>query len=384
MNTLKLVSKNLFRRKGRFVFTLLGITIGMASFVALLSLGGNMRNEITQQAQSLGSNLIVTPENFCIFNQISLITGEPITELMSFETFEDIAAIDGITAIPHLTQRTAIQNEAVVIVGILPAETRAFRNWEMDEGRYFNSQDEGGIVLGRGRANRFDLNVGDTLTVRGESFPIIGILDMTDSNDDASMFMPLSITQRLYEKEGQISYISVIVDDLTRIEYYMAAIIDVASVTVRTDQQLLNSALSILDSVNITLQLISGVALLAAAFGIINTMMTAITERRREIGILRAIGAPSGAIFKIFILESGLYGLLGGIIGVFAGIGASFLAAPIIQGNDMLMGMEAGVSINVPLVVIAITFSLVISIVSGVYPAWKASKLTPVEAISYE
>ena len=384
MNIFRLVSRNLLRRKGRFIFTLLGITIGMASFVALLSLGGNMRGEVTRQAHSLGANLIITPENFCVYNQISILTGETVSELLRFEVYNQIANIDGITAVPHLTQRTAIHNVPAVVVGVLPEEMRVFRDWEMDEGEYFSSQDENAVILGRGRADSSDLRVGDILTIRGEQFPIKGILRPTDTNDDATVFLPLAVVQRIYDKEGYVSYLSATVDDLARIEEYTAAIFDVASVNVATDQQILSSVLSILSSVNNTLQLIAGVALLAAAFGIINTMMTAIYERRREIGIMRAIGSRSGAIFKIFILESGLYGLLGGIFGVVAGILASVLAAPIIQGDEMLKGVTPGASVDAALIATAILFSLVISIASGLYPAWKAAKMTPVEAISYE
>ena len=124
-----------------------------------------------------------------------------------------------------------------------------------------------------------------------------------------------------------------------------------------------------------------------AAFGIINTMMTAIYERRREIGILRAIGGKSSAIFRIFLLESGLYGLLGGLIGVVIGFVVSLFAAPLITQsgfNSLLKGAAPAANLDASIVITAILFSLVISVVSGLYPAWKAAKLTPVEAISYE
>lgn len=386
MNILTLVARNLLRRKGRFVFTLLGITIGMASFVALLSIGGNMQNEVTRQAYSLGGNFVIVPDDLCVYNQIGIITGEAISESLDFGAFERIAAIEGLMVIPHLTQRTAIQNATVTVTGMLPAETKAFRSWSMYAGEYFSSQDQQAVIIGQGTVNRFGLVVGDKLTIRGEEFPIIGILAPTNSNDDVTIHIPLSVAQRVFEREGRISFMSAIVGDMARVDDYAAAIINVANVNVATNEQLLNSVLMILGSVNMTLQMVAGVALIAAAFGIINTMMTAVFERRREIGILQAIGAKGRAIFSIFVLESGIYGLLGGIIGVGAGFLASMFAAPIVaQHNEaMLMGVNMGASIDVQLVITTILFSVVISIAAGLYPAWKAAKLTPVEAISYE
>jgi len=386
MNILKLVARNLLRRRGRFIFTLLGITIGMASFVALLSLGGNMRQEVAGQAQNLGGNLVIVPDDLCVYNQIAIITGEAISESLHFDAFERIAAIEGLTAIPHLTQRTAINNQMITVTGILPAETKDFRGWEMAEGEFFASPDQHAAIIGPGTVNRFDLAVGDVLTIRGEEFPIIGILAETNSNDDVTVHLPLAVVQRIFERDGLVSYISATIDNLENAETYAAAIMDVANVNVATNEQLLGSVLTILASVNITLQMVAGVALIAAAFGIINTMMTAVYERRREIGILQAIGGKSSAIFKIFVLESGLYGLFGGLLGVGAGFLVSIVAAPIVaQSNaDLLKGVEMGANINAMLVVTTVAFSLVISVLAGLYPAWKAAKLTPVEAMSHE
>jgi putative ABC transport system permease protein len=142
-----------------------------------------------------------------------------------------------------------------------------------------------------------------------------------------------------------------------------------------------------LGSINVALQLIAGVSLIAAAFGIINTMMTAISERRREIGILRAIGSKSSEIFKIFLIESGLNGLLGGIFGVGVGYVVSVFAAPIITDSgmgDLLKGATPTASINISMVFTAILLSVTISVLSGIYPAWNAGQLTSVEAMSYE
>ncbi|MCL2697999.1 MAG: ABC transporter permease [Oscillospiraceae bacterium] len=387
MNTIKLVCRNLFRRKGRFVFTLLGISIGMASFVALLSLGGSMRGEVTRQAQAMGANFMIMPEDICVFNLIAIVTGETISESLPHEIFERIEVLDGITVIPHLTQKAAVKDVPSVIVGILPEETRSFREWEMEEGEYFAYQDENAVVIGSDFAERRGLNVGDEVTIRNEQFTVKGMLAPNHSNDDMTVFLPLSVAQRLFEKEGVISYMSAKVDDMAKMEQYEAAIVAVANVQVATDEQLLGSVLAILGSVNITLQLVAAVALIAAAFGIINTMMTAVYERRREIGILRAIGGKRRDVFRVFMLESGLYGLFGGIAGVIIGLSAAVFAGEFISqigANDLLKGASPQAGVDVSVIVTAVLFSLTVSIGAGLYPAWKAAKLTPVEAISYE
>jgi putative ABC transport system permease protein len=387
MNVLKLVLRNLFRRKGRFVFTLLGITIGMASFVTLLALGGNMRGEVTRQAQAMGANFMIMPEDICVFNQIAIVTGDTISESLQYEIYEKISLIEGLTVVPHLTQKAAVKDIPSVIVGILPEKTRSFRGWEIAEGEYFTSETENAVIDGQDFLETRELRVNDVVTIRQEQFIVKGVLKPNQSNDDAALFIPMTVAQRVFEKEGFISYMSAKVDDIVKMESYEASIVAVANVQVSTDEELLNSVLTILGSVNITLQLIAGVAVIAAAFGIINTMMATVYERRREIGIMRAIGGKSIAIFKIFVLESSLYGLLGGLTGVTIGLITTVFAGEFIStigANDLMKGVSAKADFDITLVLTAIAFSLVISVISGFYPAWKAAKLTPVEAISYE
>jgi len=384
MNIAKLVSKNMLRRPGRFIFTLLGITIGMASFVALLSMGDNLRSEVTQQADALGAHLVVMSRTNCPFVMMSVLTGDQMPEAIPREVVGQIAALDGVsTAVPYLTIGASIDETLVTLTGILPAEMKEHRNWAVQAGNYFANDSES-VVIGAGVATKFGLSIGDTLTFRGVDFPIAAILYSTSSNDDATVFMPLNIIQQIFGLGDYVSFIAVTLNDVTKVEQYAAAILDFANVTVTTDEELLGSVLLILGSVNVTLQLIAGVALIAAAFGIINTMMTAIYERRREIGILRAMGSKSRVIFQIFIIESGLYGLFGGLLGLAVGFVVSRFAAPFIQQNqfaDVLGTPDATVTLSVTLVLIVLGLSVLISIVSGIYPAWKASKLTPMEAI---
>jgi putative ABC transport system permease protein len=387
MNLPKLVLRNITQRKGRFLFTLLGITIGIASFVTLLSLGGGLKKEIKKQATELGANLIVTPKGWCAYEQVSVLTGEQLPEAIPFDVVKNISAIKGLTVVPYLIERTAIKNSPVPVIGILPVEMRTFKNWEVEKGMYFSSQDEKALMIGSGIAQQFKLNPMNELTIRGEKFPVKGVLKETGSKDDIAMFMPLSVAQRLYGVRDIVSFIAVKVDDISKTDEYILKIQETANVAVVSDKQLLKSVLSIVGTVSLTLQLIAAVAILAAVFGIINTMMTAIYERKREIGILQAIGAKRSTIFKAFLLESGFYGILGGIIGVASGLVFSSIASPYISQNEFtafMKGTEVAQSFDLRLVFGSLLFSLFVSLISGFYPAWRASKLTPVEAITYE
>jgi len=355
----------------------------MASFVALLSLSDNLRSEVTQQANAMDTDLVVTSRTNCPFVLMSLLQGD-VPEAIPMDVFNQIAGIDGVTnAVPHLTVGASIEGAIIRLNGILPEIMKAHREWQVYSGTFFRDGDDS-VVVGYRAAISFNLSVGDTLMFRGVDFPITAILANTGTDDDITVFMPLGVLQDLYGTGDYVSFISVTVDDVTQIEQYKAAILDIANVTVLTDDELLGSVLGILGSVNITLQMIAAVALLAAAFGIINTMMTAIHERRREIGILRATGSKSGTIFKIFMLESGLYGLLGGLTGLGVGYVVSYFAAPIIGQNefmDVMGNPNVSVALSMSLVLTVIGLSVLISIVSGLYPAWRASKLTPMEAI---
>lgn len=387
MDIPRLVVKNITRRKGRFAFTLLGITVGIASFVTLLSLGGSLKDEVKRQAGELGANLVVTPKGWCAYEQISVLTGEQLPEAIPFEEVKKISTIPGLKAVPYLTEKTAYQNSPIPVVGILPKEMKAFKAWDLEKGDYFASPDETALVIGSGIAQQFKLNPGDEMTVRGEKFPVKGILKETGTKDDIAVFLPLSVVQRLYGVADKVSFIAVKVDDLLKMDEYILRIQETSNVAVVSDKQLLKSVLSIVGTVSLTLQIIAAVAILAAAFGIINTMMTAIYERRREIGILQAIGAKRRTIFNLFLLESGLYGLLGGVIGLVIGLGLSSVAAPYISQNEFtafMKGSTMAANFDSRLIWGSLLFSLSISLISGVYPAWRASRLTPVEAISYE
>ena len=198
MNVTKMVVKNLTRRRGRFVFTLMGIAIGIAAVVAFLALGGSLKREIRRESAALGANLVVTPKGSCAYEQVSILTGEQLPTTITRREVERIAAIGGITALPFVTGRTALENRPVSVLGILPEETFAFRGWELAEGRYFPQGAAPGAVVGAVVASRFGIGPGGRLTIRGNEIAVQGVLAETGAKDDVTIFLPLAEAQRIY------------------------------------------------------------------------------------------------------------------------------------------------------------------------------------------
>ncbi|MBE0503153.1 MAG: ABC transporter permease [Desulfuromonadales bacterium] len=387
MTLTKLVFKNITRRRGRFVFTLLGITIGIASFVTFMSMGGSLKKEIYRETAALGANLVVIPKGSCGYEQLSILTGDQMPTNISAAEVTSIRAIKGVTVVPFLAQQSAINNKPVTVSGIEPAATLDFKRWEISAGRYFQSPDENGVMLGSAAARQFELKPGGSVTIRGEILPILGILGETGGRDDATIFLPLPLAQRLFNAADNVSYAAIRVENLAETERYIEEIRVATGLGVVSDKQMLQSVLSIVGTVNITLQMIAAVAVIAAAFGIVNTMMAATYERKREIGILQALGARRRTIFTLFMLESGFYGLIGGLTGVIFGLATATLATPYISQNaftTLVKGSGSGSLLDLNIIISSIFFSALVAIIAGLYPAWKAARLTPVEAISYE
>jgi len=387
MTLTKLVVRNIIRRRGRFVFTLLGITIGIGSFVTFLSMGGNLKKEIYRETAALGAHLLVIPKGSCGYEQLSILTGDQMPTNITTEEVATISAIKGVTAVPFLAQKTAINNKPVAINGIQPAESLKFKGWQIDKGKFFMAPGEMGVVVGASVAEQFKLSPGSFVTVRGEEQLVKGVLRETGGRDDFTLFLTMPVAQRLFKSVDRVSYVAIKVDDLKLTDSYIEKIREAVGLGVVSDKQMLKSVLGIVGSVNITLQLIAAVAVLAAAFGIINTMLTATYERKREIGILQALGATKGIIFSVFVLESAFYGIIGGVTGVVAGLLASTVAAPYINENaftTMVKGSGNTSSLDPVMILGSVLFSATVAVVAGLYPAWRAARLAPVEAISYE
>ncbi|MFZ5988892.1 MAG: ABC transporter permease, partial [Bacillota bacterium] len=273
MNLYKLVFRNLLGRKNRFIFTLSGITLGIIALVVLISLGAGLQSQIHKQANDLGANLIITAKGWCAYEQVKVLSGKQLPDAILPEELSKIEKIEGIKTYPYLTVGSAIDNEPVSVTGARFEQLKNLRKWKTTHGDFPIATDKYGILAGSAIAQRFELAPGKTITLRGKEFKVTGILETTGTGDDGVLFIDLDTAREVYETKGRVSFIGVQVDDINKVDYYSQVITDTANVAVISDRQLLSSVLSVVNSVSTTLKIIAAIAVLAASFGIINTML---------------------------------------------------------------------------------------------------------------
>ena len=386
MNLFKFVFKNIMRRKLRFFLTLLGITIGIATIAGLFLLGAEMETQVYLRANALGSDALVTPQHWCSYEYVSVLEGEQVGEAIPISDFENISRIEGLLiSAPIIVKSTGIDGKPVSVTGINPSQMLNLRDWKMKYGDYLDDNDTFSVILGSSIAEKFNLSIGDNLTIRENLFNITGVIEQTNTNDDISVYIPFETAANIYNTKDKISFVFIRVDDISRMDEYITRIQNVANVNVITNNQIIEESLDVITTVRNASLLMVIIAIIAGFFGIVNTMATAVNERKREIGILKSLGARKSFIFKQFLVETFIIGILGGLIGFIIGSFASYSILPqIFPAQYQSFQSTASLStytFDINIFLFCILFSLAIAITAGLYPAWRASKLPPIEAM---
>ncbi len=392
---------NLKHRGIRSWLTILGVFIGIAAVVALITLGNGLRDAVTGQFSSLSADKLV------ILNAETGM-GPPgstaITKLNEHD-IEVINKVKGIEEIvPRLIRITKIEfnKETEFSYSVnLPEDKNkvevfwgALNNIKTESGRLLKTEDRNKIVLGFGVAkNLFDkeIEAGDNVLINGKNFEVAGALEKSGSiQTNHLIIMNEKDMKELMNIGDEWDMIVVQVSDSKYTETVAEKIkeelrkdrkedIGKEDFSVQTPLQSISGVNVILDIVNLIVAGIAAISLIIGGMGIANTMYTSVLERTKEIGIMKSIGAKNKEILYIFIIESGLLGLIGGIIGAVLGIGLAFGISGIVNlafGSEILK-----VTLEYHLILGSIAFAFVIGLLSGLMPSFQASKLKPVDAL---
>jgi putative ABC transport system permease protein len=254
----------------------------------------------------------------------------------------------------------------------------AGENFKMYQGSNMDESDSGVAVLGKAEADKFNIQIGDSWTVKNEDFEVIGILDTTGISDiDSSILVPLQDLQTALNRDTYYS-IYVIPDDVKDTEKVVAEINDASdNLQALSSAELARQASQIVDQIRFFTFGIGAIAAFVGGLGVMNTMIMAVMERRKEIGVMKAIGANNRMILTQILTESALISIIGGIGGILIGMGAAI-------GLGMFSGGSIQGYVTPALAIEGLAFALFLGVVGGLYPARQAARLDPVEALRYE
>lgn len=387
--------------------TVLGILIGIAAVILTVGLGLGAQQQITQQINSLGSNLLivgpgsVTSSNGVRggFGSASTLTEADATALASKVVAPDVAAVaPAVQRQESLTAGTA--NWTTTVVGTTP-EWLTVRARALDSGRFLTTQDVADhaavVVLATTTAQQLfgprDA-VGQTVTVAGVPLSVVGVLSAAGStaaaNEDDQAIVPLSTaSQRLFGGAARTSVQTIYLEaqssgtlsaayqeaesELSNLHHVMTPA--TADFTITSQQSILNTATSVTQTLTILLGGIAAISLLVGGVGVMNIMLVSVTERIREIGLRKALGATPRVIRRQFLVEASVLGLGGGVLGVLLGVAAG-------MGLSRLISQPIVISPTATLGALAV--AVAIGLVFGVYPASRAARLAPIEALRSE
>ncbi len=379
--------------------TMIGIFIGIATIVSLISLGQGMQDAINMQFEQMGSNIImVMPgNNFGAPSGASKLTDH---DIQIVEGVRGVNLVGGMIAKLGLVEFMG-ERKYTFIAGIPTDKSQKIiedmQSVRVHEGRKFYPTDKyRSIVTWMIQSGDFfkkPVKVNDRILIEEREFRVIGSIESIGNNqDDTNIYIPLDTAKEVFDTEDYYTILVQLKDG-----YQPADVADAIrermrkdrnqkkgeeDFSVQTQEQLKESVGTVLDVVQAVLIGIASISLLVGGVGIMNTMYTNVLERTQEIGIMKAVGARNGDILGIFLIEAGIFGLLGGLVGIGLGLGFSkaveYLGAGAL-GSDILRA-----HVSYTFVGSVLLFSFIIGCASGVFPARQAAQLKPVDALRYE
>jgi putative ABC transport system permease protein len=382
--------KNLLRKKARSGLTIIGIALAAWVLVSLLGFNKGYESSLNRDIDNLGFQMIVTAKG-CPYEAATLMlkggTGlrympQNITEQISKE--------------PEVEEVTAMLMQAVfdpnkgesggysAYLGVDPATFPKMKSFlEFKQGNWFTDSEAMEAVLGYEAAELEQREVGDLLliTEKNVEVKVVGILKRTGTQDDGTIFLPLKAVQKIFGIKDQLTGIGIKVKKDANIAQFEERMYKLPDVQVVSLSQVKQTIMTLVSTAKVMVFSIALIAILISVVGVINTILMSVMERLQEIGILKAMGATAWDIFKLIWIETLILCISGGIIGTALAMATAKLTEVMIR--QLLPYAPSGglVQINLSLVILTFGVVILIGLLSGVYPSWKAGRVRPLEAI---
>lgn len=398
MSIYQIALNNLKRRKVKMAFLVLGLVVGVATAVALFSIVQAMKLELGDRLDEFGANIVITPRSQ---GMDMTYAGTHVSEVVfdvemlteaDLPKIREVPDADSINIIsPKLVGAVTVDGQKALLVGVDTKREFTMKPW-------FTLREQAGVpadkkptdlalldvpedtvILGSGAARAFRKKAGDRIGINGRGFTVIGVLTEMGNQEDGLIFGNLPVVQNLVGRPGEYSMIEVSAYcNFCPIEDIVMQLTDAlpnGRVTALRQAALVRE--ETIDRFSKFGLALSGVVMLIAALVVLTTMLSSVNERTREIGIFRAIGFRRSHVVKIIVLEAGLVSIVGGLTGFLSGNLAARAAGP------FLAQMQVSVPWNTNLILPSVLLSVGLAVLASLYPALKAAKLDPVEALRF-
>ncbi len=386
---LQIAVDNIIKRKLRTGLTILGIVIAITTIVALISIGNGLEKGIQQQFGKIGTNRLYVAAK-----------GSSLQSFQEGLTKEDVKLLETINGIewinPYLQEQATIKygkEKAYVTIWATKTDNLEKRwrdiDFEVAEGRLFVEQEKYSAILGYKTATELfnrKIKIGENILINDQQFKVVGIFaEIGNPEDDNVLEIPLETAQELFEREEEVTMIEVVVQEGVNIQEIAKKVKEALEkkrgkdlFDIITPDQLVQQFGKITTIVNVILGAIAGISLVVGGIGIMNTMYTTVLERRKDIGIMKALGAKNNVIFFLFLAEAAIIGVVSGTIGVMLG----FSIAKVAEFGAEAAGFQLlQIPLEVELYGGSILFATLLGMFAGFFPAREATKKQVVEVL---
>lgn len=390
MNFFLIALKSLGRKKIRSILTIGGVAIAVAVLISLLGFETGYQRALREDIEKMGYQLLVTAKG-CPYEAATLmLKGGGGLRYMEQEVYNKItqdARIDKITQQLVSTvfddSRDNGRGGIAMYMGIVDSYME-LKPWvTFKSGAWFTTETAEEVIMGYEAAELEQRSVGDQVFIPGKEkiLTVVGIFERTGTQDDGIIFIPLKTAQSIFELPEKITGIGIKLRDLTQLTEFEEDLYNEPGIQVISMAQVKGTILNLMSSAKVMANSIAIVAIIIAVIGVMNTILMSVFERTKEIGVMKALGAARIDIFKIIWTETTLICVIGGIAGMLIAYTGGSLVEQIIKSILPYAPSGRLVVITLPLLAYSLAGAVLTGLIAGVYPAYRAASMRPVEAI---